>query len=479
MENLILLTDSYKITHHLQYPPNTTKIYSYFESRGSSNPTWNSVLFFGLQYIVKKYFIHPITINMIDEAEKILTAHFHQKVFNRAGWEYIVKHHQGRLPVSIKAVPEGTVVKGLKNVLFTVVNTDPECFWLVNYLETLLVQVWYPCTVATQSMEMKKVLRNYLKLTGTKSKEIEKVLEFQLHDFGFRGTSSVETSGIGAAAHLVSFKGTDTLTGLIVAKEYYGCADVAGFSIPASEHSTMTTWGEAGEIEACKNMVEKFGKNGGYFACVSDSYDVFRVCGDYWGNQLKSLIVESVGGSQGRLVVRPDSGDPARTIIRILRILGGEENSNNGYKKFITKTETGHKLLPPFLRVIQGDGIEWSTLEDILKKVTDAGWAAENLVFGSGGGLLQKLNRDTLKFAMKCSFATVNGEDREVCKNPTTDPGKQSKKGRLSLVRSNEGQFISVPEDHSSDCLVEVFRDGKLLVDWDFETIRRRTSEFI
>jgi nicotinamide phosphoribosyltransferase len=277
-------------------------------------------------------------------------------------------------------------------VLFTIENTDPQCFWLVNYLETILVQLRYPISVATTSYEMKKVLRDFLVRTGTK--EVESVLEFQMHDFGFRGASSVETSGIGAAAHLINFKGSDTLRGLIVARDFYGSEKVEGFSIPASEHSTILTWKEDGEIEAFRNMIEKFGCNGGLVACVSDSYDSYRAVSDYWGDALNHLIVETFKDG-GRLVIRPDSGKPEEVLVKILTLL--EE-------KFpISTTETGHKLLPPYLRIIQGDGIELKTLRGILEAVTGAGWAAENLVFGSGGGLLQKVNRDQICDEMQSS----------------------------------------------------------------------------
>merc|ERR1712048_964305 len=437
-------------------------IYSYFESRGGA---YENVCFFGLQYFIKKYLVgQVVTKAKIDEAEKVCKAHFSNpwekepKLFNRKSWEYIRDTHKGKLPVSIKAVPEGTVLP-YKNVLFTLENTDPKCFWLTNYLETLLVQVWYPTTVCTQSRAQKKIILKYLKDTGCQD-VIDKGLHmFKLHDFGFRGVSSVESAATGGAGHLVNFLGTDTMAALIMCKEYYGC-DCAGFSIPASEHGTMTSWGKEKEVEAMKNMLVQYPT--GIVACVSDSYDVFNACENYWGTELKSLIEKR----DGFLVVRPDSGELPGIVLQVLEKLEGKFGS--------TKTSTGHKLMPPCIRVIQGDGIDINSLDMILKAMSDAGWAADNLAFGSGGALLQKLHRDTQKCAFKCSNAVVNGESVDVVKDPITDPGKKSKKGRLTL-ELKDGQWTTVTEgkgNPSLDKLVEVFRDGNLVVDDTFAAIR-------
>lgn len=202
----------------------------------------------------------------------------------------------------------------------------------------------------------------------------------------------------------------------------------------------------------------------GIVACVSDSYDVFNACENYWGTELKPLIEKR----DGFLVVRPDSGELPGIVLQVLEKLEGKFGS--------TKTSTGQKLMPPCIRVIQGDGIDINSLDMILKAMSDAGWAADNLAFGSGGALLQKLHRDTQKCAFKCSNAVVNGESVDVVKDPITDPGKKSKKGRLTL-ELKDGQWTTVTEGKGNpalDQLVEVFRDGKLLIDNNFETIRKR-----
>eukprot|EP00416_Gambierdiscus_australes_P033843 CAMPEP_0171095786 /NCGR_PEP_ID=MMETSP0766_2-20121228/43367_1 /TAXON_ID=439317 /ORGANISM="Gambierdiscus australes, Strain CAWD 149" /LENGTH=980 /DNA_ID=CAMNT_0011554643 /DNA_START=72 /DNA_END=3014 /DNA_ORIENTATION=- len=468
--NLLLLTDSYKVTHHLQYPPGTEVVYSYFESRGGA---FEEVCFFGLQYFIKKYLVGPVvTAKKIDEAETYFRIHFShpvwgydEKLFNRQAWEYILKTHGGKLPIVIKAVPEGTVLP-YKNVLFTLENTDPQCYWLTNYLETLLVQVWYPTTVCTQSREQKKIITKYLKDTGSQE-TIDKGLHlFKLHDFGFRGVSSVESAATGGAAHLVHFLGTDTMAALMMLKEYYGEA-CAGFSIPASEHSTMTSWTRERECEAMKNMLEQYPK--GLVACVSDSYDIFNACENYWGKELKDMIEKR----DGVLVVRPDSGELPGIVIQVLEKLGSRFTPQ--------QTSTGHKLLPPCIRVIQGDGIDIASLEMVLKEMAAKGWAADNLAFGSGGALLQKMHRDTQKCAFKCSFAKVNGQGVDVVKDPITDPGKKSKKGRLTLELKN-GAWTTVTEGAGKledDELVEVFKNGELLVDDTLETVRKRAAEGI
>lgn len=504
LNNLLLLTDSYKVSHWVQYPENSATVYSYFESRGGKH---KEIVFFGLQYFLKRYLAGVVvTEAKINEAEMIYKAHFGpSSSFPRDKWMYIVKNHGGKLPISIKAVPEGTVVT-YKNVLMTVENTDPECFWLTNYLETLLVQVWYPMTVATNSRAQKKVILDYLQDTAVKTPQGDYGEGFKLHDFGFRGVSSVETAGLGAAAHLINFLGTDTIAGLVIARDFYGAGGgekpgaIAGFSIPASEHSTITSWGKEGEYNAFKNMLTSFPK--GTVACVSDSYDIINACTDkMWGSpELKKLILgrQPDGPLAGRLVVRPDSGIPKDIDLAILEELGKSIGR--------TKNAKGYWELDPHVRIIQGDGIKYETLIEILEHLKQHGWSAENIAFGSGGGLLQKMDRDTQKCAFKCSHLTFkDGSTRNVYKDPVTDKGKRSKKGRLTLHKidtagsqvtdflkadTDESKYIKTTCDSSggwvtmqfgkgdptTDALVEVFRDGVITAEYTFDSIRQRAS---
>lgn len=457
LNNICWLNDSYKVSHYRQYPPKTQRVYSYFEARQGAQ--FSDVVFFGLQYFLQRYLKGSVvTAEKIDAADALLRDHFGASVFHRAGWEYVLHQHGGRLPIVIRAVPEGSVTSP-GNVLMTVENTDDECYWLTNYLETLLVQVWYASTVATQSRAMKSVITQALIETGDPN-----LIDFKLHDFGFRGVTCPEQAALGAAAHLVNFRGTDTLPGLLLARRYYDC-EMAGFSIPAAEHSTITSWGEAHEVDAMRNMLTQYPS--GLVACVSDSFDVFRACSEYWGGILKNDVLQR----DGVLVVRPDSGDPPTIVVEVLRRLGEAFGATTNSK--------GFRVLHPKVRVIQGDGIDFSMLGKILNAVRDAGWSADNIAFGSGGGLLQKLNRDTERFAFKCSSVVVDGAERDVFKRPVTDGSKVSKAGRLKLVRLPNGQLQTLrSHEHPElpDELVEVFRNGEVTRSWTFDEIRQRAA---
>lgn len=450
--NLVLNSDSYKYSQFSQYPPKTTVVYSYIESRGG---VYDATVFFGLQAFIKEYLVgEVVTMAMIDEAEAIITAH--GEPFNREGWEYIVREHGGRLPVIIKAVPEGTVV-GVKNVLATIENTDPACYWLTSFLETALLRaIWYPTTVATNSYENKKLILKYLEKTGDPT-----TIDFKLHDFGARGVSSLESAGIGGAAHLVNFQGTDTVEALLFARRYYG-ADMAGFSVPAMEHSTVTSWGREREVDSYRNMIKQNAKPGGIVAAVSDSYDIFAAC-EKWGTELKQDVLDS----GATLVVRPDSGDPADVVCKCLKIL----DKYFGH----TINDKGYKVLNN-VRVLQGDGINHQTIKSILYTITLAGFSADNVAFGQGGALLQIVNRDDQKFAMKCSAALVDGKWVDVFKDPITDKGKRSKNGKLKLVKDVD-QYITVSiHDKMFEILHDemevVFENGELKRDMTFDEIR-------
>ncbi|WP_226648685.1 nicotinate phosphoribosyltransferase [Microbulbifer variabilis] len=451
--NPILNVDSYKTSHYLQYPQGTQTVSSYIESRGGQ---FKEAVFFGLQAFIKQYLTTPITAADIDEAEELCLAH--GVSFNRMGWEHILNKHQGFLPIEIQAVAEGTVLP-VQNVMAQVVNTDPECFWLTSYVETALLRaVWYPTTVATLSREGKKMIQKYLQETA----ENLEGLPFKLHDFGARGASSEETAAIGGLAHLVNFQGTDTLSAILAGRRFYH-APMAGFSIPAAEHSTMTSWGRAHEADAYANMLKAFSGDGRLLAVVSDSYDLWNALENIWGGELK----EQVENNGGTLVIRPDSGDPVQivtqTIERLMRIFGARINKK------------GYRVLPDFIRVIQGDGVSLQVIEEILAAMKTCRQSADNIAFGMGGELLQKVNRDTMKFAMKASAVKVNGVWRDVYKDPITDTGKRSKKGRLALVRRGDGQYQTIREQQLGECMNQlrpVFRDGKLLIDQDFEAVR-------
>lgn len=455
---IVYLSDSYKVTHWPQYRSGTTNVYSYFESRGGRS---GDTVFFGLQYILKRYLVgRVVTLPMVLDAYETYSEHFgNPALFNLHGWSHIVRDHGGRLPLRIKAVPEGTVVP-VRNVLMTVENTCPQCYWLTNFMETLLVQAWYGTSVATQSRNIKKNILQWLNETGDPS-----LIDFKLHDFGFRGVSSVESAAIGGAAHLVNFKGTDTIVALRLLQKAYGAARAAGHSIPAAEHSTITSWGKAHEVDAYRNMLEQFPS--GLVAIVSDSYNIRTAVSTYFGQELRQRVLER----DGVVVIRPDSGYPRDVVLDVTRRLG----EAFGY----AKNAKGYKVLNPKVRVIQGDGVNRDSIDDILLGLSADKWSADNVAFGMGGALLQKLDRDTHKFAFKCSSTVCNGVQSDVFKDPVTDTGKRSKAGRLALAQTNDGEYVTVPEEmthYAVNELVEVFRDGELLVDQSLGEIRQRAA---
>lgn len=448
--SLILDSDSYKFSHYKQYPPNTTEMFSYFESRGSKNDIFTHSVFFGLQYYLKEYLSHPVTMSEVEEAAEF--CRLHGEPFNYEGWKYIVEKHNGYLPIRIKAIPEGSVIP-LHNILMSVESTDPKVFWVVSYVETMLVRLWYPITVATQSWHIKNMIKTFMEKTSDNLDG----LAFKLHDFGSRGVSSRESAMIGGAAHLTNFLGSDTVAGIWMANKYYDC-EMAGFSIPASEHSTITMWKKERETEAYRNMLEQY-KDCPIFACVSDSYDIYNAAKNIWGGTLRDEVINH----NGFLVVRPDSGHPVTVVAKLLTILGDQF----GY----TVNSKGYNVLN-HVRIIQGDGVNIDMIRQILLEVVGMGFSVDNISFGMGGALLQQLDRDTLKFAFKCSYAKVDGEDVKVFKTPVTDPGKNSKKGKLDLY--GELGKVATTEGPASRSMMEVvFENGKILKEYSFDEIRK------
>lgn len=462
-KSIILNADSYKASHWLQYPPNTEYVYSYIEPRNSSR--LDKCVFFGLQVFLKEVLTKPITQADIDFAAVLFQNH--GVPFYKEGWQYILDNHKGYLPIAIEALNEGEVVP-LSTAVVQIVNTDPKCYWLTSYVETALLRaVWYPSTVASLALACRKVIQKGME---TSCDTLDK-LPFMLQDFGFRGTSSYESAALGGLAHLLSFKGTDNIAALLAAQDYYGIpvGTAVGYSIAAAEHSTITSWGRENETKAYANMLEQFSKPGALVAVVSDSYDLFNAIENIWGTELKDKVINS----GGTLVIRPDSGVPSEVVLKSLQLLE---------KCFgVTVNGKGYKVLPDCVRLIQGDGINLESLQGIIDVVIENGYSLDNLAFGMGGGLLQQLDRDTMGWAMKASCAIVDGEARDVFKDPITSTSKRSKKGILDTVfnvRTLEIETIrrsEVNENHIK-LFDLVFYNGRLLVEHDFEEIRQFVS---
>jgi nicotinamide phosphoribosyltransferase len=453
LTNLILDTDSYKYSQYDQYPEGTEHIYSYIESRGG---IYDKVVYNGLQPYLHHLADNPITQEMIEEAEPIVLAH--GLPFYREGWEYIVNTYQGKLPVMIEAIDEGTILSP-SNILVSITNIDPKCWWLTSFLETALLRaIWYPTTVASNSYRSKEIILHELERTGDPS-----LIDFKLHDFGARGVSSSQSAAIGGAAHLINFMGTDTVQALQYIMQHYGASGPVGFSIPAMEHSTVTSWGRDREEDSFRNMLSKHAKPGGLVACVSDSFDIYAAC-KLWGTKLKDDVINS----GATIVVRPDSGDPAQVVTKCAQVLEQYFGS--------TLNDKGFRVLNN-VRIIQGDGIDHASIRSILFSLTIAGFSADNIAFGQGGALLQQVNRDTMKFAMKCSAARVNGEWRDVYKDPVTDTGKKSKRGMLALIKDGD-EYKTIRKcdlkKNQTDLLKIRFMTGELVNETTFDEIRAK-----
>lgn len=460
MFNIITATDSYKLNHFNMYPDGTTKVYSYFESRKGAK--YDKTTFFGLQYLIKKYLEGVVvTQEKIDAAKRLVAWHLgSEKLFNEKMWVHILEQHGGRLPIKIRAVQEGLRIP-TDNVLMTVENTDPECFALTNHLETLLTHVWSASTVATLSKAVKDVCEKYLEETS----ENPGCVNFMLHDFGYRGTSSQESAGFSGAGHLINFMGTDTIPAIEMVQNYYNEENMPAFSVPATEHSIMTSMGREGEEKLFGKLLKDYPT--GILSVVIDSYN-------YEGfiRMSKTKYKNTILDRDGVLVFRPDSGDPVEVTKNILFLLdeyfGAEVNSK------------GYRVLNPKVRVLWGDGIDITGIEEILDAMMLAGYSAENIVFGMGGGLLQKINRDTQRFAFKSSYQERNGIGYNIFKDPI-DGSKKSKSGRLALVKE-DGEYKTIPEGYLIGCeewnlLEVVFENGALTRDMNFSKVRENSNQ--
>ena len=462
-KNRILMSDSYKMSHPGQYPKGSQTVYSYLESRGG---VFDEVFVAGVNYYMKEYF-EGIQIEqwMIDDADEFVNAHMGPGLFNKSDWQYILDTYGGRLPLEIRSAPEGSIVPN-KNVLMVMFNTDRHVPFLTNWAETIISRLWAPITIASSSWSIRKHLKSKLIEAGSDTSG----LDFMVHDFGARGVSSAESAEILGFAHLATgFKGSDNMEAVMMCKSHYG-EPMAALSVPASEHSTVTSWGREEEDESISNMFRIYPT--GPISFVADSWDVFDFA-KRMGTKFRDVILER----DGVTVIRPDSGDPKIILPKLLNIL---------WKHFRGQyTDAGYKVLNPKIRILQGDGIDGDSIKEILDVIMDAGYSPENLIFGSGGGLLQKFNRDTNKFAIKCSALELKVEGshgpgfywRDVFKNPITSKMKKSKKGRMVLHKTGNTYMTITHSENDmynqyTDELQTVVRNGELLVDPTLEEIR-------
>lgn len=461
MSNNAIIADSYKYTHAPQYPEGTTSMQSYVEARAdNSGLDIKEVTFFGPQRMVKEVLMNPLTKDDVEEAVEITSAN--GIPFERAAFDRIVNVHGGFYPVRLRAVQEGMQIP-IGNVLLTAESTDPQIPWAESFLETtVLSAAWYGTSVATISNHCRKIVFKYLKETA--DNPLDKI-PYAVLDFGMRAAHSETSAAIAGGAHLISFKGTDTISALPFLKKYYN-ADLAnlGHSAVASEHSTTTSWGRNGELGFWRHMIKAFGGVAPVISLVADSYDVDHAVSHIFGVELRKEI-ENCGSL---VVIRLDSGDPVKGVTTAL----GQLEQTFG----VTLNSRGFKVLK-HVKLLQADGVNPKSIEAILLAMKLLGFSAENIAFGMGGQLHTAVNRDTFSFAMKCSAIEVNGTWQDVYKDPKSG-GKTSKRGRLALVETDDGiQTIREDSLMGRDNLLEVvYENGTLVRDMSFSEVRRNAA---
>jgi nicotinamide phosphoribosyltransferase len=456
--NLLLKTDTYKSSHAFQYPPGMTYMRSYLEPRGGP---YQEGVFFGLQYLLNEYLTRKI-----ERADVLQAKNFFERrslSFTYDAWMDVATRLNGKLPIRIRAVPEGAITP-VHLPLMVVDSTDEKHPWIVNYFEALLERLWYPCTVATLSMHANIMIEKHMKATCD---TLDK-LPFMLHDFGARGSTSGESAALAGAAHLLSFMGSDTIEGMTLLEDFYH-ALLPGASIDAMEHSTVTAWGRENEVDAYRNMLRMLGTEGRIVACVSDSYNIYNACRVLWGTELRDEVMKS----GATVVIRPDSGDPIAVLTKCMNDLAECFG--------VTENTKGYKLLK-YVRMIWGDGITPLDIDNILYRMSVRQWSADNFAFGMGGGLHQKdITRDTMKWAYKCCEILRNGEMIPVYKDPIDDAGKKSYSGEvdLSVSRTHKGSSgtYAWKVGQESSVLVPYFQDGEVLRDDSYESIKQRMGK--
>jgi nicotinamide phosphoribosyltransferase len=482
--NPLLLTDGYKVDHRRQYPDGTTLVYSNWTPRKSRIENVEEVVFFGLQYFIKKYIIHDFEEYFFKQPKEEVIKKYSRRINNYLGENQVGINHiedlhdLGYIPMVFKALPEGSSVP-IRVPMFTMFNTKPEFFWLTNYFETLLSAViWMPCTSATIAKQYRKILDKYASETSS----VPEFVDWQAHDFSMRGMAGIEASITSAAGHLLSFTGTDNIPAIDFFEEYYNAnsdTELVGGSVPATEHSVMCMGTTEGEFETFQRLItEVYPK--GIVSIVSDTWDLWKVLTNYLPR-----LKEKIAGRDGKVVVRPDSGDPI--LILCGNPNGKSEEERKGVVELLWETfggttnDKGYKELIPQIGAIYGDSITVERATQICENLKKKGFASTNVVLGIGSFTYQYNTRDTFGFAMKATYGEVNGERRAIFKDPITDDGtKKSAKGLMKIEREN-GIFKLTDnvswEEESKGELKEIFRDGKLLVDIALAEIRENIKK--
>jgi nicotinamide phosphoribosyltransferase len=533
--------DFYKIGHKDMYEKGSEFTYTNFTPRSSklamklAEVFEDKIVFAGLQGFIKEFLIETWNEGFFQQPKDKVVEEYRSRVANGLTLSNVDTTHiealydLGYLPLSIKALPEGSLVD-IKVPVFTIVNTLKEFFWLPNYIESVISsEVWKTCTTATSAYQYRKLLDNYADKTGAN----KDFVLWQGHDFSFRGQSGLHDAASSGLGHLISFYGTDTIPAMDFAEDYYhGKQTFIGGSVPASEHSVMCLSGNGNEVETIRRLIQDTFPTG-VISVVADSWDYWKVITDY-ANQLKPVIMSRQPNSIGlaKTVFRPDSGDPVKIIcgLRSFKLDSFDtdtENDNESlydvvedggrfYKFYIdsdqeqyeyysynhrviikgevpehevkgsveclwdifggTVNSKGYKELDSHVGLIYGDSITLERAKAILSQLEAKGFASSNIVFGIGSFTYQYQTRDSYGFAMKATHGVVNGESRNIFKDPKTDSGiKKSAKGLLRVEK--EGNSFVLYDEQTSEQeqqgeLKEVFRDGVLIVDQTLEQIR-------
>ena len=482
--NPLLLTDGYKLGHKEQYPQGTTKVYSNWTPRKSRIEGIDEVVFFGLQYFIKEYLIKQFDTAFFQQPKTSVTTEYKRYVDQYLGVDYDVKHIEdlhdlGYLPIEIKALPEGSIVP-IRVPMFTIVNTKPEFFWLTNYIETLISNIiWQPCTSATIALEYLKILKQFALETD---KDNIDFVQWQGHDFSMRGMSGTESAILSGMGHALAFSGSDTLMISKTLEEYYNAdifKEVVIGSVNATEHSVMCAGSKDDEIETFKRLLKTYPN--GILSVVSDTWDLWKVLTQYLPE-----LKEEILNRDGKLVIRPDSGDP-------VAILCGCDHENAIISKGVIEllwdefggyvNEQGYKVLNPKIGAIYGDSITLERAQQICERLKQKGFATTNVVLGIGSFTYQYNTRDTFGFAMKATYVEINGEGRAIFKDPITDDGtKKSAKGLIQLKRENSTIVLkdecTIAEEQEG-ILKTVFKNGKLIRETSLKEVRNNIQKEI
>lgn len=477
--NPFLLTDYYKVGHIFQYPTGTTLVYSNLTPRKSRNAEMDKMVFFGLQYFIKEYLLDYFDANFFKQPKAAVLKAYRRRIVTSLGadlptYEHLEKLHDlGYLPVEMKALPEGSLVP-MRVPCLTIVNTLPGFYWLTNFLETLLsTSTWQACTSATIAYEYRKLLNRYAELTGVPADFVQ----WQGHDFSFRGMSSLESSVLSGMAHLLSFTGTDTIPAIDALEKYYGAdaeKELVGGSVPATEHSVMCSGSKDGELATFKRLITEV-YPAGIVSIVSDTWDLWKVCTEYL-----SALKETVLQRNGKVVIRPDSGDPVKIIC------GNPEGKTEAERKGVvellwdifggTVTDKGYKLLDGHIGAIYGDSITLQRAKAICEGLKEKGFASQ-VVLGLGSYTYQYNTRDVFGMAMKATYVEIDGESHNIFKSPVTDDGTKKSATGLLQVKKENGNYVLHDNvswaDEKDSALQTVFKNGKLVKEYSLSDIRK------